>query len=145
MALAFSVSRYLLGVILLATSIGKLLDVPGFVQVIGTYQALPEVVVPLVAVCIVLLELKLSEGFLFYQAKSLGLQRVALASAFLHLLFSVLAIVTLLRGIELQNCGCFGVFLARPLSWQTPVEDFVLVAISLFVFRFSFRSKDSAE
>ena len=39
----------------------------------------------------------------------------------------------LLRGVKLANCGCFGVFLARPLRWTSPLEDLGLVAVTLGV------------
>jgi hypothetical protein len=32
--------------------------------------------------------------------------------------------------LKLSNCGCFGVFLARPLDWGTVVEDGVMAALS---------------
>ncbi|MBC8645596.1 MAG: hypothetical protein H7X85_00410, partial [Thermoanaerobaculia bacterium] len=35
------------------------------------------------------------------------------------------------RGIAVPNCGCFGVFLARPLTWGTVLEDGGMVAASL--------------
>jgi hypothetical protein len=44
--------------------------------------------------------------------------------------YGALAAMTLRRGIALDNCGCFGVFLARPLRWTTVLEDAALAAIS---------------
>ena len=41
------------------------------------------------------------------------------------------------RGLGLENCGCFGVFLARPLEWYTPLEDAVLIAASYGLFYLS--------
>lgn len=43
--------------------------------------------------------------------------------------------VTLWRGLAIANCGCFGVFLARPLTAQTVVEDVVMLGMSLLVLR----------
>ena len=39
----------------------------------------------------------------------------------------------LARGLTLANCGCFGVFLARPLSWESPLEDLVALALCGFL------------
>lgn len=39
--------------------------------------------------------------------------------------------VELARGIYLQNCGCWGVFVARPLEWYTPWEDVIMLAMTV--------------
>jgi hypothetical protein len=49
----------------------------------------------------------------------------------MHALYALWSAVSVLRGLKLPNCGCFGVFLARPLGWSTAVEDLVLVGASL--------------
>jgi len=41
--------------------------------------------------------------------------------------------ITLWREIEIANCGCFGVFLARPLTAQTVAEDAAMLGLSLLV------------
>jgi hypothetical protein len=45
--------------------------------------------------------------------------------------------ITLFRGIALENCGCFGVYLARPLTTSSPLEDLVIVALALLLLRLS--------
>lgn len=118
--------QWFLVLLLFMTGIGKLLDVPGFIQVLRTYQALPEWALPIVAIGLVLLELKTAEWLMRNKTLILG----AMASLALHSMFTLLTLVTLFRGLEIPNCGCFGVFLARPLTGWTVVEDLVLVAIS---------------
>jgi hypothetical protein len=115
-----------IALILLATGLGKLLDVPGFVQVLATYQALPVWLLRPVAVAFVVLELRLAEWLL----SGKRLSHAALASVALHSAFTAWSIVALLRGLNVPNCGCFGVFWARPLTWGTVGEDLFLVAIS---------------
>ncbi len=122
--------RLLVASILLATSLGKLLDVPGFVGVLRTYQAFPEWLLGPLAVFFVLVELHLAE-WLFWGRY---LRQAAAASIALHLLFVVQASVTLARGIPVPNCGCFGVFFARPLTLGTVLEDLVMVAVSVALF-----------
>jgi hypothetical protein len=63
------------------------------------------------------------------------LTRWHLATAFLfsiamHSGYLVLLTSGLVRGLQLQNCGCFGVFLARPLTWISPFEDLGLIIVS---------------
>lgn len=55
------------------------------------------------------------------------------ASVVLHGSFAVILTIELIRGVPLTNCGCFGVFLARPLRWSSPLEDLAMVALSLAV------------
>ncbi|MGQ0556237.1 MAG: hypothetical protein ACT4PN_09890 [Nitrospiraceae bacterium] len=44
-------------------------------------------------------------------------------------LYAVGLIMTLFRGLDLPNCGCYGVFFPLPLRWYSPLEDLVLVGI----------------
>lgn len=55
---------------------------------------------------------------------SIGL--LALHSAYLLWLSAALV-----RGLEIHNCGCFGVYWARPLGVQTLVEDAVLLLMAI--------------
>ena len=36
-------------------------------------------------------------------------------------------VVMLFRGIDLPNCGRYGVFFPQPLRWYSPLEDMILV------------------
>jgi hypothetical protein len=119
--------QYGLGLILLLTGLGKLLDVPGFIRVIAEYRISPLWLLPFIAVIVVLAELRVAEMLI----RGRDLARAAVASAILHSLFLTVAAVTLIRGIEIDNCGCFGVFLARPLGVQTVFEDLVLAGASV--------------
>ena len=121
--------RLLVGIILLTTGVGKLLDMPGFIQVIQTYKALPPLFVPVLAVLMVLIELRLAEMLLLGRNLILA-SGVATA---LHIFFIGWAGVALLRGLDIPNCGCFGVFFARPLTPQTIVEDIVMAALCLWL------------
>ena len=119
--------RFAIGAILLATAVGKLLDIPGFARVLGTYNAfLPGALVP-IAVTIPVAELALA----FWLFSGRNLAASALASAGMHGAYALWSAVSVLRGLKLPNCGCFGVFLARPLGWSTVFEDLVLFGASL--------------
>lgn len=56
--------------------------------------------------------------------------RAALLSVMLHNGFTLFSTITLVRCLELPNCECFGVFLARLLTWWTVIEGLVLVGMS---------------
>ncbi|MFN3201463.1 MAG: MauE/DoxX family redox-associated membrane protein [Bradymonadia bacterium] len=116
-----------IGLILLATALGKSLDIPGFADVVGTYQVLPEWSWMLVAVGMTGFEWVLGAWLL----SGRKLTQAALVSAALHTAFFGWASLALYRGLELSNCGCFGVFLARPLTTATLWEDGFMVGFSL--------------
>jgi hypothetical protein len=119
--------RFAIGAILLASAVGKLLDVPGFARVLGTYNAfVPGALVP-IAVAVPVAELALA--FWLFSGKNLAAS--ALTSAAMHAGYALWSAASVLRGLKLPNCGCFGVFLARPLGWSTVFEDLVLVGASL--------------
>ncbi len=122
------ISRYFLAVLFISTAIGKLLDNRGFAHVIDTYQlGIPNNALLGLALFLSLLELLIGINIL----RGLALRLNVCTTLAFHLGYASLAFVTLLRGIALSNCGCFGVFLARPLSWATVVEDLVLATVSL--------------
>ena len=98
--------RFFIASVLLLTGIGKLLDVPGFIKVIDTYKIIPAFLQPVVAISMVLVELKISENLF----RNINIKITALAAMALHICFTLLASLKLLRGIEVKNCGCFGVF-----------------------------------
>lgn len=123
--------QYFIASVLLLTGIGKLLDVPGFVEVLITYQAIPSWGLHLVAITMVLVELRIAEWLFRDKTLVLG----ALSSLMLHILFTLWATITLIRGVPVPNCGCFGVFLARPLTIVTVGEDLALVLVSFFLLR----------
>jgi hypothetical protein len=124
---ASRILRGLVGLVLLTTALGKSLDLMGFAQVVGTYQVFPEVLWLPVALAMTVTEWVLA----FWLFSGRRPVRASLAAAGLHLVFTGWAAMTVLRGIEVPNCGCFGVFLARPLTWGTVVEDAVMLTVCL--------------
>lgn len=129
--------RLLLGLLVLGSGIGKLLDVGGFARVLGTYElGLSEGALLALSVAVIAYELAL--GIWMLSGKSVAWS--ALANAVTSFGYVVFLSATLLRGLDLRNCGCFGIFLARPLTWMTPLEDVVLVALSLILFRLARKS-----
>lgn len=127
--------RFAIAAILLGTAVGKLLDVPGFAAVLETYRALPTGALMPLAVAIPAGELLLA-AWLFSGWK---LSAAAVASAGMHLAYAAWSAITILRGLKLANCGCFGAYLKRPLGWSTVAEDLGLVAASALLFSLSLR------
>lgn len=130
-----SLARHLLGLILIATGFGKALDIPGFTQVLANYQLLPPWGNIVMAVTLPFIEMITGLGLLTAHY----LRAAASSSVILHIMLLAAASVTMWRGIHLDNCGCFGVFLARPLGVQTLIEDSLLLLLSLWILFYSTR------
>jgi uncharacterized membrane protein YphA (DoxX/SURF4 family) len=124
------VLRLLLGIVITAAGLGKLLDIEGFASVIETYKLrLPQLLRQLTAGAVTLFELAL--GVVLLSGRFT--HEAALWSAFMHGGYFILLSISLFRKLPLKNCGCFGVFLARPLRWYTPLEDLVLIVLSFLL------------
>ena len=122
--------RILIAMVLLAASSFKLMDLPGFVLVLRSYRFLPLEILWPAGVAITASELLVGLWLL----SGRQLVRASLASASLHSIYAGWAAFMLLRGKPILNCGCFGSYLARPLSWSTVLENLVLMALSLALY-----------
>lgn len=122
------VLRLGLGGLILATGVGKALDVGGFVDVLQRYDlALGDTVLGLVAPLISTLEIALGAWIL----SGFRLRLAMWGAIVLNAGYCAILTSALLRGLDLQNCGCFGVFFAQPLRWYSPLEDLALIAAAL--------------
>lgn len=124
----FQVPRVFVGLLLIATGIAKILDIPGFAKVLAHYQIFHGMFMyNLVAYTLPFIEIIIGLSLLLAWQTKWG----ALAAIVLHLGFIVILTVTIFRGIHLDNCGCFGVYFARPLSWKSVIEDVVMLGLSV--------------
>lgn len=130
-ARATTALRWAFVVLLLASAIGKLLDMTGFITVVETYRSFPQAALPIAAWALALAELALA----LWLAVGKALRRGTAAPVALHLLYLVWLAIALGRGLELPNCGCFGVYFARPLTAWTLLEDGILLALALALWR----------
>ncbi len=117
--------RIVIGAVCLASALGKSLDLVGFVQVLVTYRFFADWALWPVAFGITGLEWVLGVWLLL----GWRLQTGALLALILYTLYAAGLVVTLFRGIDLPNCGCYGVFFPQPLRWYSPLEDMVLVGM----------------
>ncbi len=122
--------RVLVALVLLATAVGKSLDLTGFAAVVGTYQVLPEWSWYPAGLGLTITEWVVGGWLLIGRHVSYA----ALAAAALHTLFTGWASLALVRGLEIPNCGCFGVFYTRPLTLSTVYEDVVMLVLCLTVY-----------
>lgn len=117
--------------LMLAAAIGKLLDMPGFMSIVSSFRVLPELLISPVAWALMLTEL----GLALWLIKGQNLSVAALCLFVMHFLYLVWTVIALARGLDLSNCGCFGVYWPRPLRWYTPLEDMLFMALALLLWR----------
>ena len=119
-------------ILLLAlTAVGKLLDNRGFAEVIISYQfGLPGWLALGLCLAVSLFELFLAIALI------LGIYQryCGILLILMHAGYTLLSIISIQRGLQLTNCGCFGVFWQRPLGWGTVVEDLVLMGLSILFY-----------
>lgn len=133
---ASSFLRLAIAGILASTAAGKLLDVRGFADVLRSYETFPAG-----ALLPIALAVAASEGLLaVWLSTGRRLSGAAASATAMHAAYGAFSAVTLARGIRPPNCGCFGIFLARPLTWATVAEDAGLAAISLALWQLARRS-----
>ncbi len=121
----------IIGPLLLATGIGRALGIPGYIVVLETYQSFPLILHWPIALLVILIELLVGLAILLPKFLRIG----SYLAIWMHLAYASLAAITLLRGIDVPNCGCFGVFLARPLGWNTVTEDLVMTGLAYALYR----------
>jgi hypothetical protein len=124
-------------VLLFASALGKALDIQGFAAIVASYQLLPEGLQLIAAWAVMLIEVFLAMwlalGFLPQYRHTLGMASIAAIG--LHWMYFDWMLVALLRGLTIPNCGCFGVYLGRPLTWFTLIEDAFLIYLAWIMWR----------
>jgi len=103
--------RILIIGIISASASGKSLDLGGFVEGLATYRAVPVDWLWPLAWLVIGIEWSLALWLL----SGWSLRTGALASAGLNLGYAVWLTISLLRGLDIPNCGCFGRFFPLPL------------------------------
>ena len=129
--------RVLVGAVLLATGVGKLLDVPGFARVLAPYEVFPDALLVPVAAAVTAAEILLA----FWLLSGRRPFAAAVAALAMHLVYAGWSAAGVLRGLKLPNCGCFGVFWPRPLGWSTVFEDVVVASLCVVLASVSRRSR----
>ena len=126
-----------IGGVLLLAAIGKLLDNRHFAEVLAQWQLFPRWSLLPLGVLTSISELTLA----IWLFSGRRVSHAALLSILFHLGYSTATVVTLLRGIRLPDCGCFGILFPHSLNWTMAVEDFGFAVLSFVLYlltRFGF-------
>jgi hypothetical protein len=100
----------IIGSILLVAAIGKLLDNRLFAETLANWRLFPTWSLLPVGVVASLSELVLA----IWLFSGWRLSGAAIAAVLFHLGYAAATVITLLRGIRLADCGCFGVLFPHP-------------------------------
>ncbi len=141
MKILLRIFQFFIALLLLTTAIGKLLDNRGFAEVLLNYDLFPEAVLLPLALGMSLFELFLS----LWIFSGIKLKYASFIAVILHIQLVVVAISSNLRELNIPNCGCFGVFWARPMNWGTVVEDSLLTVICIVLYLLARRLSDRPE
>lgn len=130
----------LIGGILFVAAIGKLLDNRFFAERLAEWQLFPTWSLLPLGVVLSLSELVLA-SWLFCGQR---LAQAALVALLFHLSYIGGTVITLLRGIRLPDCGCFGILFPHPLDWMMVWQDALLAAICFALYWLARRASISA-
>jgi hypothetical protein len=117
--------------LLAAMSAGQLASFGAFQRAIDDYGVFGSV--REVAAVVAATELAAAAGLL---ASAFAPQRVGraagLAGLAVAVFWGVVAAQAFARGLELDNCGCFGAYLAQPLRWWVLFEDAYMLVLGWY-------------
>jgi hypothetical protein len=129
-----SVAPLLFGILLALMAVGQLASFGEFREALRAYDALGNdraaAIAVLAAGAFAAAGLLLSASIPRRAAQIAGVAGLAVA-----LFWSVLAVQAFARGLDIENCGCFGAYLAQPLRWWVLLEDAYMLVLAFFAAR----------
>jgi|Tabmets5t2r1_1033131.scaffolds.fasta_scaffold04759_3 hypothetical protein len=129
------VAALLYGVLLAAMAAGQLVSLGAFGAALESYDLLGPFV-PAAKFGLPGIEMLVALGLLLSRrlpplaAKAAGLVGVLVA-----LVWATLAAQAFVRGLVVDNCGCFGAYLSQRLRWWVLLEDAYLLVLALLAAR----------
>jgi|GEM_PF-2610830 len=120
-----------LALLLFCMSIGQLASFTAFVEIIELYSVGHPLVIAVVLVVFQLLSIPVLLSLRLSPLMS-ALSRFSVI--IIPLLWSTLAFQALIRGIEIDNCGCFGSYLSQPLSASVVYQDLIFSMWGMYSF-----------
>ncbi len=123
--------RFFFVLLLFASAVGKLLNMPGFYGIVESYNTFNVAFIAPLAWLLALAELTLAAWLLIRRQ----LVWAAAAVVALHAVYFLWVGAALIRGLNIANCGCFGVYWPRPLTIYTLLEDAILVGLACLLWR----------
>lgn len=127
---AFIALRIFLGAVFIWASVPKIIDPPGFAEILKNYQILPLVLLNPVAVLLPWIEALCGLSLIFGRLIRGG----ALIFVVLMAIFAALTAFNIYRGLDV-NCGCFSVATTETSAsqWFNLLRNLVLLSLGIFV------------
>jgi hypothetical protein len=135
----WSPARTVLALLLLAMAAGQLSDVGGFARILDTYRVLPGDAPTLVAWIFIGTEAAAGVALLR------RIRHGAVLAIVVALAWTALATQAFVRGLTIDNCGCFGIHLGQSLRWWVLIEDAEFIALAAWVYRGERRGSSAAK
>lgn len=117
--------RAVLGAILTAMGAGQLASWPALPDIFAAYEIAPAAALPWLAAVLILAELA-GGLWLLTRPRSCALTPVWIYTA-VAVTWASLAAQAFVRGLTVDNCGCFGRFLTQGLGWLVLLQDALLL------------------
>ncbi|MEV0170357.1 MauE/DoxX family redox-associated membrane protein [Streptomyces sp. NPDC050803] len=115
------VLRLVLGTLATAMAVGQLASLTRMPAILGAYGLVHGTAAALLAVLLIVGELTCGLWFLG-RPRSMAVAPVWTYTA-VSLTWSALGVQAFARGVRVDNCGCFGLYLTQRLSWFVLVQD----------------------
>lgn len=133
--------RLILGIVFVGMGVGQLVSWSSMPEILAAYDLLGETGSGVLAAALIGGELVAGVWFLV-RPRSQVLSPVWVYAA-VSVAWTVLGGQAYLRGVDVDNCGCFGRYLTQELSWFTLAQDGLLLVYAVLMVRSARRAVDS--
>ncbi len=133
------VLRIILGAVYVAMAAGQAVSWPHMSGILGAYDVLPAPALPVLAAGLIAAEGVAGLWFLT-RPRSQSLAPVWMYTA-VAVVWAGLGVQAYLRGIEVANFGCFGVYLSQRLSAFVLAQDVLLLVYAALLIRSGLRAR----
>lgn len=130
--------RAILGAVYVAMATGQLASWTQMPDLLGAYRLLPAPALPWLAGGLIVGEL-VAGVWLLARPRSHALAPVWIYTA-VTLVWGALGLQAQLRGLQVDNCGCFGIYLSQRLSWFVLAQDALLLGYAALMVRGAHRA-----
>jgi hypothetical protein len=125
--------RLVLGAVYLGMGLGQLASWSDMPAILGAYRLVPEPLLPAFAAALIIAELTCGLWFAV-RPRSRAAAPVWIYTA-VSVVWAVLAVQAYLRGLPIENCGCFGRYLTQRLSLFVVAQDALLLIYAALLLR----------
>lgn len=136
------VLRIVLGTVYTAMAIGQLASFGHMTGILATYGLVDGVAATALAVALIAGELLAGVWFLA-RPRSKALAPVWVYTG-VSVVWTVLAVQAYARGLAVDNCGCFGIYLTQRLSWFVLLQDALTLLYAGILIRSACRAPASS-